>query len=127
LRDDKRGLLKILQSKNRVNFKADANVEEIFGLNKVKEVPVSAKDQLLFDEWDWVKYVFGLDRGEGTMRKRAEWKGERSGLKNVWHFAHLVSPNQNIPEKVLTLKKSKSKRASRSSGKSTSASLPFLL
>lgn len=41
------------QDKTRINFKADASMEEAFGLNKIKESPLTEKQQELFAEWDW--------------------------------------------------------------------------
>jgi len=43
----------ITPDSTRVNFKADANMEEAFGLNKVKEMVITEADQLLFEGWNW--------------------------------------------------------------------------
>eukprot|EP01126_Amoeba_proteus_P061969 TRINITY_DN8363_c0_g2_i2.p1 TRINITY_DN8363_c0_g2~~TRINITY_DN8363_c0_g2_i2.p1 ORF type:complete len:394 (+),score=78.16 TRINITY_DN8363_c0_g2_i2:97-1182(+) len=48
----------IQPDKDRVNFKADANVEEVFGLNKVKEVDLTPEQQLSFLNWDWERFRF---------------------------------------------------------------------
>uniref|UniRef100_A0A6B2L1B8 Protein kinase domain-containing protein n=1 Tax=Arcella intermedia TaxID=1963864 RepID=A0A6B2L1B8_9EUKA len=46
----------ILPNPNAVNFRPDANVEEVFGLSKPKEslnVPLNEEQQKVFEEWDW--------------------------------------------------------------------------
>jgi len=46
----------IVPDPNAVNFKPDANVEEVFGLSKPKEnltAPLSGAQQQSFDGWDW--------------------------------------------------------------------------
>lgn len=47
----------ITPDKTRINFKADASMEEAFGMNKVKEMPITEKQQELFTGWDWTWYV----------------------------------------------------------------------
>jgi len=47
----------LIPDSNSVNFKPDANVEEVFGLSKPKEnlnVPLTDEQQLAFKDWDWI-------------------------------------------------------------------------
>jgi len=47
----------IIPDPNAVNFKPDANVEEVFGLSKPKEnhnAPLTEEQQKSFEGWDWI-------------------------------------------------------------------------
>jgi len=47
----------LIPDANTVNFKPDANVEEVFGLSKPKEnlnVPLTMEQQEHFEGWDWI-------------------------------------------------------------------------
>eukprot|EP01126_Amoeba_proteus_P065517 TRINITY_DN932_c2_g1_i2.p1 TRINITY_DN932_c2_g1~~TRINITY_DN932_c2_g1_i2.p1 ORF type:complete len:476 (+),score=104.10 TRINITY_DN932_c2_g1_i2:57-1484(+) len=69
----------IQPDKNRVNFKVDANIEEVFGINKVKEVPITDEQQEAFVDWNWESPDQNLPLLEGL---------DKSGKKSHHHHHH---------------------------------------
>jgi len=87
----------IIPDPNAVNFKPDANVEEVFGLSKPKEtlnVPLTDEQQLSFGGWDWTaddqelptpdprrvaKYLKKRKK-KGGMNKSISGSGEQKGV-----------------------------------------------
>jgi len=49
----KKIVLPFIPRDDRINFRPDANVEEVFGLSKPKDLEVTEDQQECFEGWDW--------------------------------------------------------------------------
>eukprot|EP01127_Copromyxa_protea_P009621 TRINITY_DN2282_c0_g1_i1.p1 TRINITY_DN2282_c0_g1~~TRINITY_DN2282_c0_g1_i1.p1 ORF type:complete len:316 (+),score=52.83 TRINITY_DN2282_c0_g1_i1:209-1156(+) len=61
----------------RINFKADATVEEAFGMNKVKESKLTPEQQKAFEGWDWVNENQDIPEGLiDDIERKSKGKGK---------------------------------------------------
>jgi len=110
----------LIPDPNAVNFKPDANVEEVFGLSKPKEnlnTPLSEDQQKSFDGWDWIAEDQELPEPDPERVKRYE-KNKKKKHKKVASGGNANgsgSARGKRPMKTELKKSSDSKKSERSS------------
>eukprot|EP01125_Pyxidicula_operculata_P003902 TRINITY_DN1545_c0_g1_i1.p1 TRINITY_DN1545_c0_g1~~TRINITY_DN1545_c0_g1_i1.p1 ORF type:complete len:446 (-),score=62.71 TRINITY_DN1545_c0_g1_i1:342-1679(-) len=85
----------IIPRDDRVNFTADANVEEVFGMAKPKEVEVSDEQQKEFAAWDWASTDQELPPPNPELVAKYQKKHKNKGSNSSSRKSSL-SPEVNI-------------------------------
>eukprot|EP01126_Amoeba_proteus_P000353 TRINITY_DN1010_c0_g1_i1.p1 TRINITY_DN1010_c0_g1~~TRINITY_DN1010_c0_g1_i1.p1 ORF type:complete len:430 (+),score=98.08 TRINITY_DN1010_c0_g1_i1:86-1375(+) len=108
----------IQPDKNRINFKANANMEEAFGLNKVKDVHLTPKQQEAFVNWNWEspdQNLSTLDPGTKKKGKVTKMKGyetpkasgqcQRRTARSYSDIGAITTPGTKLHEPNVSVKR----------------------